>query len=121
MVPGNGEGGAGVVLPQSRLCPGRGMIRRRAAVQAALKAGAVLPQIVQKPGKFALGTGTKSGGKLPGQGGGAAQMVGQRLASGAILADVGKRGLISSLHGKLLSHYKTKGKQAICLGRILAL
>ena len=106
VVPGNGKSSAGVVLLQSRLCPGRGMIHRRAAVQAVLKAWTVLSQVVEKPDKFPLGPGAESGGKLPGQGGGSAQVVGQRLAAGFVFADVGKWNWISSLHGKLLSHYK---------------
>lgn len=68
MVSGDGQRGGGVPVPGKGLPrAGGGMVHWRPAVQAFLKPGCVLPNVVQQPGKAAICFRAKGCGKSGGQ------------------------------------------------------
>ena len=80
VVSGDGQRGGGVPVPGKGLPrAGGGMVHWRPAVQAFLKPGCVLPNVVQQPGKAAICFRAKGCGKSGGQICRSLQMLGNRL------------------------------------------
>ena len=81
MVSGNGEGRLRMPLTQGLLCPGGGVIDRRAALQPLLEFCAVFSNVVEDAGKlgFALGVKCRSEGS------------GKGLGTGLVFTDMSKQ------------------------------
>ena len=91
MVSGNGEGRLRMPLTQGLLCPGGGVIDRRAALQPLLEFCAVFSNVVEDAGKLGFALGVKCRSEGSGKCGGVSQVFCNGLGTGLVFTDMSKQ------------------------------